>query len=400
MSSPPINCPDSSPSTSIPPSELYHTSACGSILHSLPTKVPSEIFAYLQHGKLDAFRRSLDIYYKDIVQIKNENEQTVLHVLSIHVYPYSWVRLLIMFECDPCCQDRDGYTAAHYAVERDDIEMLKALTTRFHSNVKVFSDEQKIAIHERCLKALSLRQTQGLTVFMLACYNESIKCLDYLLELDINDAHLQDNFGDTCLHYAVCRRNRNLVTKLINQCHADVNDGVKERPSVLDISQFNRDQRKAFERSQDDSIEQILLSNNALSRCQLRRIVKKRKRSHDDTHAVLPTLTIRNGSTVTDSQIETARDYARIAFSLHSQRKLNDAKEYYKLAMNSISNDILDWADYALKLALIHKNLGENQSALDLLEQAFVVRKQFENETEDIAEIQRVIDSIKKLSLI
>ncbi|CAF5054467.1 unnamed protein product, partial [Rotaria socialis] len=81
---------------------------------------------------------------------------------------------------------------------------------------------------------------------------------------------------------------------------------------------------------------------------------------HDDTHAVLPTLTIRNGSTVTDSQIETARDYARVAFSLHNQRKLNDAKEYYKLAMNSISNDILDWADYALKLALIHIELFKN----------------------------------------
>ena len=72
-------------------------------------------------------------------------------------------------------------------------------------------------------------------------------------------------------------------------------------------------------------------------------------------------------------------------------------REYYKLAMNSISNDILDWADYAFKLALIHKVHGENQLALDLLQQALIVRKQFENETDDMTEIQHLIDSIKNV---
>lgn len=96
-----------------------------------------------------------------------------------------------MLEWDPCCQDSDGYTAAHYAAERDNVEMLKALTTRFHSEIKIFSEEKTTLLYQRLLKALSLREKQGLTVFMLCCYHGSIKCLDYLLELNINDVNLQ-----------------------------------------------------------------------------------------------------------------------------------------------------------------------------------------------------------------
>ena len=93
--------------------------------------------------------------------------------------------------CDMCAQDADGYTAAHYAAERDDVEMLKALTLRFHSQVKPLPEEQITAIHERCCQALALRERNGLTVFMLACQRESIKCLDYLIEMNVNDSNLE-----------------------------------------------------------------------------------------------------------------------------------------------------------------------------------------------------------------
>jgi hypothetical protein len=63
--------------------EPYHKSVCGSILHSLPTNASSEIFSYLRHGKFDAFRRSFDIYYKDIIQMKNEREQ-------VNTYNYNY----------------------------------------------------------------------------------------------------------------------------------------------------------------------------------------------------------------------------------------------------------------------------------------------------------------------
>lgn len=116
----------------------------------------------------------------------------MLHVLVIHAYPYLWVRLLMMRGCDTCAKDSDGYTAAHYAVERDDVEMLKALTVRFHAQARPIPEEQIAMIHQQCLNALALKEKQGLTVFMLACHRESVKCLNYLRdELNINDCHLE-----------------------------------------------------------------------------------------------------------------------------------------------------------------------------------------------------------------
>jgi ankyrin repeat protein len=97
----------------------------------------------------------------------------------------------MMRGCDTCAQDLDGYTAAHYAAERDDVEMLKALTTHFHSSVNPLPLAQLTMIHEQCLKALTIKNKQGLTVFMLACYRESLKCLNYLIELNINDCSQQ-----------------------------------------------------------------------------------------------------------------------------------------------------------------------------------------------------------------
>jgi len=97
----------------------------------------------------------------------------------------------MMRGCNTCSQDSDGYTPAHYAVERDDVEMLKALTVRFHSQAKPIPEERITEIHQQCLKALTLKDKRGLTVFMLACHHESVKCLNYLIELNINDSHLE-----------------------------------------------------------------------------------------------------------------------------------------------------------------------------------------------------------------
>jgi ankyrin repeat protein len=99
----------------------------------------------------------------------------------------------MMRGCDTCAQDLDGYTAAHYAVERDDVEMLKALTMRFHYQTKMITEERITEIHGQCLKALTLKEKQNLTVFMLASRNEALKSLDYLLQININDSHLEVN---------------------------------------------------------------------------------------------------------------------------------------------------------------------------------------------------------------
>ncbi|CAF1623448.1 unnamed protein product [Didymodactylos carnosus] len=70
---------------------------------------------------------------------------------------------------DPCAQDQDEYTPVHYAVEHDDVVMLKALTVRFHVQIKTLSDNEVNRIHKNCQRALIVRENHGkMTAFMLA----------------------------------------------------------------------------------------------------------------------------------------------------------------------------------------------------------------------------------------
>lgn len=59
----------------IPSNTPYHTSACGSILHSIPTNNCQTIFSYLLHGNFEAFRQSIDVFHRDIIKMRNEQEQ-------------------------------------------------------------------------------------------------------------------------------------------------------------------------------------------------------------------------------------------------------------------------------------------------------------------------------------
>ena len=324
----------------------------------------------------------------------------------------------MMRGCDVRVQDSDGYTAAHYTVERDDVEMLKALTMRFSTQVKCFSEQYVNDVYEQGIQALSLRNHQGLTVFMLACYHGSIKCVQYLLELNINDAHrkvgvpmmlpidrmkstlplsLQDHLGDTCLHYAVARHNAALVELLLAKCQADVNGGDETRPSVFDVFQFNRDDEKLQDRSNDDTIEKCLRSHLARHRCRLRRKLNKRKRSLSSAEPSEsnPVCAVDDDLSRL-SPVERARYYARLALVSKNQGDLLDAGENYQRAMECLKNDALDRAIYAASLAMIHIDLGEHSSALERLQEALAVRKRFEQDTEEIQQLQRLIDQIQQ----
>ena len=99
---------------------------------------------------------------------------------------------------------------------------------------------------------------------------------------------------------------------------------------------------------------------------------------------------------MTNANIATAKNYARIAQSFENNGDINSAYDYYNRAMNSVPNSILDWTDYAYHVALMHIIHGQNQSALDLLHQALTLRKQLESETAGINKIQHAIDNIEK----
>ncbi len=74
--------------TSITASNSYHESACGAILLPLPRNSPSEIFSYLRHRRFDQFRRCLDVYHKEIIQMKNEHGQVNLLLSFIFIFLY------------------------------------------------------------------------------------------------------------------------------------------------------------------------------------------------------------------------------------------------------------------------------------------------------------------------
>ncbi|CAF1103026.1 unnamed protein product, partial [Didymodactylos carnosus] len=95
----------------------------------------SQVFSYLEHRNLDAFKRVMERHSAEVICMRNDRHQTLLHVAVISSLDYVLTRWLLMLGADPCAQDKDGYTPAHYAVERDDIENLRVLTT-IHSSVE------------------------------------------------------------------------------------------------------------------------------------------------------------------------------------------------------------------------------------------------------------------------
>ncbi|CAF1332482.1 unnamed protein product, partial [Didymodactylos carnosus] len=203
----------------------------------------------------------------------------LLHVGVIRSVAYVWIRLLLMRNVNPCTQDKDGYTPAHYAVERDDVEMLKALTVRFHSTVQVLEDTEITNIHHRCLQALAVREKfGGMTPFMLACKKQAEKCMRYIRELGLAFVNEQDVYGDTALHYIVTRNNVALTNYLVDECGADSNGGDGQRPSPLDIALYTG----------NIEIQKKLKKHNGQSRCR----IEKRTHSSSDVTSKFEHLTL------------------------------------------------------------------------------------------------------------
>lgn len=163
----------------------------------------------------------------------------------------------------------------------------------------------------------------------------------------------------------------------------------------MDILQYNRDQQKPSEHAKDDEIEKILLSHDAKIRCSIRRVFPKRKGTTDSGEHVASNLACLSLDLTTDGQIETARSHARMAASLQATGDLNNAEQSYKQAMSYTPNNTLEWATYAYNVAVINLIRGEDRLALDLLNEAIQIRKQIENTSDEINNIQTTIDNIQ-----
>ncbi|CAF1593383.1 unnamed protein product, partial [Didymodactylos carnosus] len=315
----------------------YNSSVTGSILSVTANK--NQVFYDLEHGNFKEFRATMDHDHTQVVRMRNDRNQTLLHVGVIRDISYVWIRLLLLRNVDPCAQDNDGYTAAHYAVERDDVEMLKALTVRFHLTIKIFSDIEITKIQNRCLEALGIQEfSSELNVFMLACKQQAVNCIKYLHELEIDNFNTKDKYGDTALHYVVSRNNALLTNFLIHEYKMDTNGGDIDRPSVLDIACYN----------QNLTIQQKLLDHNARSRCLIETQTQPNENITEKENISVPSTIISRLLLQTDggqeevtsdvdgnsTSSEQVSNFLEKAGQLVKEENIHDAIKYYEDILN------------------------------------------------------------------
>lgn len=165
----------------------------------------------------------------------------------------------------------------------------------------------------------------------------------------------------------------------------------------MDIIQYNREQQKPSEQAKDDEIEQLLLNHHARHRCTIRRVINKRKGPSDTNDAVVSNLACLSIDFPVNADLETARSHARLAATAHERGDTPSAEQNYKQAVLYTPPSTLDWATYACCLADIYAVRGDHSLALDLLQRAIVIRKQLENNSQEINQIQQTIDRIRSL---
>ncbi|CAF1085192.1 unnamed protein product [Didymodactylos carnosus] len=347
---------------------LYNQSLAGSLL--LMAVCLWNIFYYIEHGCFQEFRKLLELHYVEAVQMRNEKDQTILHVAVIQSLAYVWIRLLLMREVDSCARDKDGYTAAHYAAEKDDLEMLKALTMKFHDKVKTLASSNVEKIYASCMEALTITEKS-------ACNKTAMKCVRYLHEQQPHtNVNQTDIFGDTSLHYAIAHNHKNLTEFLVIECQCDINGGSEKRPSPLDIAIFN----------QKAELVNFLLSKNGKSRFQIKHESKKCKIFEDDLRLDIERLSIEPVSTRSMKlEIDTTNDYPvdqgmevmdkkriyEITKAALEQMKLKDypialkyRQEEQNLLIKYYGRLHVHVADSYNNLALVHHLLGDYQKAI------------------------------------
>ena len=107
-------------------------------------------------------------------------------------------------------QDEDGDTCLHCAAGRGHIEVVSKL-------LAVGAKENPDYVNAR--------NNSGITPLMITCYNGHMNVATYLVEHGAN-IHLQDEDGDTCLHFAAQRGHVEVVSQLLAV-------GAKENPDYV-----------------------------------------------------------------------------------------------------------------------------------------------------------------------
>ena len=123
-------------------------------------------------------------------------------------------------------QDKNGYTCLHYAAETGQVEVVSKL-------LAVGAKENQDYVNAR--------NNFGSTPLMRTCYNGHVNVATYLVEHGAN-IHLQDEDGNTCLHFAAKTGHVEVVSKLLavgakeNQDYVNARNNFRSTPLMRTCS--------------------------------------------------------------------------------------------------------------------------------------------------------------------
>ncbi|KFM68513.1 Nuclear factor NF-kappa-B p105 subunit, partial [Stegodyphus mimosarum] len=186
-----------------------------SLLHSVQNIIPQQddygnsllhIAVSSQNVNLKIMRHLLSVLSEDVVNLKNKQKETALH-LAVKQNKERVLKLLLEKGGDLSIPNQDGNNCLHIAAKSDFVMCMEELlrTTKcsyFH--------------------ALNAHNYEGVSPLHFAVMNKSLKCMDLLLQAGAYVNIIEKKGGQTPLHMAV-ETQISVIQRLLKEPEIDVN---------------------------------------------------------------------------------------------------------------------------------------------------------------------------------
>lgn len=183
-------------------------------------------------------------------------ERTALHLAAMYNQPQI-INLLMQYKANPAAEDIDAMTPFHLAAQYDNLDAVKALV---NNGVSISIGRKDPDIKAPMTDPLSFP-------IHIAAYAGSLHVLDYLVNTLHQDINVQDQTGNTPLHYAaVSLKPKTVAWLLMNGADKSIRDETNKTAlnqvalilkGILDRYKQNktaRENRSAFQNFLQDSI--------------------------------------------------------------------------------------------------------------------------------------------------
>ncbi|XP_035209212.1 nuclear factor NF-kappa-B p105 subunit-like [Stegodyphus dumicola] len=159
-----------------------------------------------QNVNLKIIQHLLNVISEDVVNLKNKCKETALH-LAVKLNKEKVLKLLLQKGGDPNIPNQDGNNCLHIAAKSDFVLCMKEL---LHATKCSY------------FHALNAHNYEGLAPLHVAVMNESLKCVDLLLQAGANVNIIEKKGGQTPLHMAV-QTQISVIQLLLKKPEIDVN---------------------------------------------------------------------------------------------------------------------------------------------------------------------------------